>query len=153
MRRFLAISVIAAFCLTVRVSPGQVGKEPAKSDPLEELQAEALKNNADLKVEEAKLKLAQAKFERAQVQLKAQVGIAYAEFFAAQAGEKEGYERFNRAKQMYAINAISKEDLGAAQLTWQKLHSEVAVKEAHLNALVGRSGQKAVPKSAEKQPQ
>jgi WD40 repeat protein len=59
----------------------------------------------------------------------AKIEFAEAEYEAAKAGEKEGAERLQRAEKLYRARSIAKEDLGAAQLTWQKLDSERITKE------------------------
>lgn len=139
MRRFLAVSLIAAFSLSTGVSQSQVRNDPpAKPDSLEALQAEALKNNPDIKVALAKLRLAEAKFERVRTNLKLQVELAHAEVEAARAGFAEGNERYKRAQQLFVKGAIAREELGAAELTMLKLRSEKTVKEAQLHLLLGR---------------
>ncbi|MBI3822323.1 MAG: hypothetical protein HY289_06550, partial [Planctomycetes bacterium] len=60
----------------------------------------------------------------------AKVRLAMAEREAAIAGEAESLERYQRAIILYRKNppAISKEDLGAARLTWEKLKGEMLAK-------------------------
>jgi WD40 repeat protein len=53
----------------------------------------------------------------------AKIDLAVAELDAAVAGEAEGYDRYLRARILYP-KAMSKEDYGAAVLTWKKLVSE-----------------------------
>jgi WD40 repeat protein len=61
----------------------------------------------------------------------AKVDVAVAERDAAIAGEKEGRERYERAIKLYnsTPRAITKEDLGSAELTYKKLASERVGKE------------------------
>ena len=58
----------------------------------------------------------------------AKIKYAIAEHKAAQAAEEEGRERYVRAKKLYDKGGISKEDLGAAILTKEKLISEQLTK-------------------------
>jgi WD40 repeat protein len=59
----------------------------------------------------------------------AKIEYAMAEHEATKAGEQEGLERFQRALNLFTRKAISKEELGSAQLTWKKLESEKITKE------------------------
>ncbi|MBI1830701.1 MAG: hypothetical protein HYR84_04535, partial [Planctomycetes bacterium] len=66
----------------------------------------------------------------------AKIDLAVAEWRAAVAGEKEGFERYRRAYKLYYETrppAIAKEDLGAAELTWHKLKSERIGKEKSID--------------------
>ena len=124
MRRFLVVSLIAASCLCARTSHSQDRKDPpAKVDPLDELLAEAMKHNHDIKVAEAKLKLVEAKLERTRAKLKAKISVVYAEVEAARAGFAEGKMRYDRAYQLHLRDraVITVEELAAAKLTMAKL--------------------------------
>jgi outer membrane protein TolC len=98
MRTAAAVTLAALLVLAMGNSPAQQGKAPpAKADPVEELQAEALKNNTDIKVAEAKVRLAEAELEQVRSHLKAKVAVAYAEVEAARVGAREGFDRYSRA--------------------------------------------------------
>jgi WD40 repeat protein len=56
----------------------------------------------------------------------AKIEAAKADLEAAKAGEIEGKERLNRAKELFRRSVIPKEDLGAAELTYSKLKNERA---------------------------
>jgi multidrug resistance efflux pump len=100
-------------------------EQPApKMETLEQIQAEALRNSADIKIAEIKVRLAEAELEGARLALKAKVAAAHADVEAAAAAEKEAHVRYGRAKGLYEKLAISAEELGSAQLTWLKLKSE-----------------------------
>ena len=138
MRRTLAVSLIVVFCLSIGSTPAQISKEPAKPDSLEQLQAEALKNNADIKVAEAKLKLAEAVFERVRANLNAKIATAYAEVESTEAAVFEGRGALRRAAELHFKKSISTEELDAVRATVRKLDSDRAVKAAKLQLLVGR---------------
>lgn len=138
MRTILAIAL--ASLVVISVGPAQQpNPAPAKADPLEQLQAKALKNNPNIKVLEAKARLAEAMLEQERAHLKAKVAVQFAEVLAARAGVAEGKERYDRAERLFKQKppAIAKEDLGAAKLTYEKLKAELAIHEAKLKALVG----------------
>jgi outer membrane protein TolC len=156
MRRFLAFCLIASLCLsagTVRTqapndAPKKVDKAPADAKPgtLEQLQAEALRNNPDLRVSEAKLRLADAEFMRDRNRLLTQVAAAFAEVEATRGGAAEGMERLRTATQLFAAGRMSREEYGSAVLTYYKLNTDLVVVEARLQALLGRTGiQKSTP--------
>ncbi len=139
MRPFFAVPLMAVFCLSAGLIPAQVRNDPpTKADSLEKMQADALKNNTDVKVAEAKLKLAEAQLEQARAKLMADISVAFAEAEAARAGFEEGNHRYEMAMALAKRRAISQEDFSGAKLTMIKLKMEMAVAEARLQALVGR---------------
>lgn len=154
MRRFLALCVIASFWLsagTVRTQAPDAPKKPdkipaeAKAGTLEQLQAEALKNNPDLRVSEAKLRLAEAEFARDRANLLANIRGAFAEVEVARVAEAEGMNRFQTAQTLLP-DKISRDEYGTIALTYYKLRKEVVVAEARLQFLLGRpTVQKSTP--------
>lgn len=145
MRASLAVFFGAFLCLLAStIQPfGAAGQEkkpdqpPAKPRSLEELQTEALKQNFDVKIAEAKLRLAEVELERARAVVKAQVATAHAELDAAVAGEGEGHNRYKRAELLYKNGSVSAEDLGAATLTYAKLRNERIAAELRLKQIIG----------------
>jgi Protein of unknown function (DUF1549) len=118
-------------------------KEQAKkTDTLEQLIAEALKNNPDIRVAETKVFAADAEAARTRLKLVSEITSLHADIEAAQAGVNEGKERLNRAKELYRQKVISKEDLAAAELTYVKQRAELASLQAKLPYLLGRPNAK-----------
>jgi WD40 repeat protein len=71
----------------------------------------------------------------------AKLELASAERDAAQAGEDEGKDRYDRAIILKRQRAISTEELGAARLTWLKLKSERIAKEQGVKVAQVEKGQ------------
>jgi hypothetical protein len=111
---------------------------PKKADPLEQLIAEALKNNPDIRVADARLRAAEAEASRARMKLISELTALHADIEAAEAGVKEGEARYERAKKLYDQKVIPAEDLGTALLTFVKLKTELAGLKARLPYLLGR---------------
>jgi hypothetical protein len=142
--------VIISFCIAalccVWLSAGEpAGKEKKADQPpgppqtLEQMQAEALKKNGDVKVAEAKLRLAEAavrlaeaELERERIRIKAMVAVANQDFLASQAAEFEAAERFKRAEQLYKRGVIPEE----ARLTYIKLTNERRSAQLRLNSII-----------------
>jgi len=137
-----------AFMVLVVLAAGQIslldGQEkkkaddpPVKLEPLEKLQADAVKSHPDVKVAEAKLRLAEAELEQARALIKARVAAAHADLAASIATEKECFARKSRADLLFRNGAISSEEHGAAVLTWIKLRNERVAAEQNIRILVG----------------
>jgi outer membrane protein TolC len=146
MRRVLAVSAIGVFLLSAGLGQSQIAKlPPTKLTVVEELQAEALKNNPDIMVELAKLRLAEARVERVRTIVKLRVAWAHAEHEAARAEFAEGQDRYGRALKLFEKHAIAQEDLSSARLTMAKLRGEMIAKEMQLNLLLARSPNSKAP--------
>ena len=147
MRRFPAFSMIVALWLSADFGQSQVSKEPAsKPDSLEELQAEALKNNPDIKVALAQVRLAEAKLDQVRAKLRSELPLTCAELEAARAGFAEASERYQRTQKMQERCGGYKEELAGAKLTIDRLQHELVVRESQLQFLLGRpSVQKRAP--------
>jgi hypothetical protein len=113
-------------------------KEPAKPAALEQLIAEALKNNPDIRVAEAKSREAAAELDRVRLKVASHVAILHADIKAAEASLAEGKSRYDRAMLLYKQNAIAVEEVESAKLTMLKLESELAAAKAKLPYLLGR---------------
>ena len=111
-----------------------------KSAPatLEQMIQQALKNNPDIRVAEVKVREAQAERERTRLKVAADLGELLADIAAAKAAQREGSDRYLRAKVLYEKKALSKEDLNGALLTFEKLEAEWAAKKAKLPYLMGK---------------
>jgi hypothetical protein len=132
---------LAAFDATVMVMDT---KDPGFKDilikvksKLDQLIAEALKNNPDIRVAEAKARESEAQLQRARMKVAADITILHAEIEAAKAGLEEGHDRYKRAISLYP-KSMSKEDFASATLTYLKLKTELASAEAKLPYLLGK---------------
>jgi multidrug resistance efflux pump len=156
MRQFSYGLVIGLFWIGVNPSNGQTPFSPdqlekqlekrredqkkkpaAEPQTLEQMIAEALKNNPDLKVAESKVREAYAERERTRSQVATEVAHAKAEIEAARASFNESKERADRAQILFNKGALSKEDLRSALLMQAKLTAELAFKQARLPYLLG----------------
>jgi Surface antigen variable number repeat len=111
--------------------------DAAKESTLEQQIAEALKNNPDIQVAEAKLHTAEAELRRVRMRVASEISTLRAEIHAAQAALEEGEDRYQRARLLHAKGSISLEDLAAAKLTKLKLAGELAFLQAKLPLLLG----------------
>jgi hypothetical protein len=118
-------------------------KEPAPGS-LEQLIAEALKNNPDIRVADAKVNQAEEEAKRTRMKVVGDISILHAEIESARAVWKEAELRFLRGKELLKRSAISAEDFAVMSLAHAKAKADLAVAEAKLPYLLGRMpGEKA----------
>jgi hypothetical protein len=112
---------------------------------LDELLAEALKHNPDIRVAEAKLREAEAELLRARSTVLTRIAIARAEIDVARAAANEAASRYERDKALSTGKspAIAAAELSASFAAMQKFKADVAVKEAELEGLIGKNSGKA----------
>ena len=117
-----------------------------KTVSLEQLIAEALKNNPDIRVAEAKVREGEADLARTRMRVVSELTLLQAEIDAATSGELEGRERWTRALQLYNKKppAIAAEELSVAKLTYDRLKNERLVKQAKLPYLLGKNVNRAI---------
>ena len=120
----------------------QVGKklEAARKEQagLDAVFAEALKNNPDIRVAEAKLREAEAQLYRVRVNVLNRVVILQHEVRGAKAAAKEAASRYDREKELAARGRSSAAELSAASAAKDKFEADLAVKQAELNLLIGK---------------
>ncbi len=121
-----------------------VAKEGEEKDKatLEDLLAEALKNNPDLRVANAKVQEAEAELNRTRLTVLQKVATFYASRKAAQAKVAEAEQRFARMKALLASSAISQEEYRLAEQSLRTAKAELELVEADLPGLLGRPPQK-----------
>jgi hypothetical protein len=114
-------------------------KEPVKPPAsLEQHIAEALKNNPDIRVAETKVRETEAELARTRMRVTSDITTLNAEILAAQAGEREAWIRYMRAKTLHARKAISEGDLDAVKHTAEKMKAELTVTQAKMPYLLGK---------------
>ncbi len=113
----------------------QVRKERAG---LEELLAQALKNNADIRVAESKVREAEAELYRARMQVLAKVTMLRTQLQGAKASADDAAARYAQTRALNEKGVIAVTELFTAAAVMQKLKSDAAVIEAELDALVGK---------------
>lgn len=163
MQRYVTILAFSACFFAATIAEGQSGappekkadpaasdkkdagkKEPAKkAEMLEQLIAEALKNNPDIRVAEAKLRVAEAEAERARIKLIAELTTLHADIEGAQASAEEAKKKYQRLELLYSRSAVAREDVDAALSSYVKRKAELASLQAKLPYLLGRQNGKA----------
>ncbi|MCI0380530.1 MAG: hypothetical protein L0215_23330 [Gemmataceae bacterium] len=112
--------------------------EQKKSGSIEDLLSQALKNNPDIKVAEAKVREAEAALNKARHEVVAKVMLKNAEIKAVKISLDEASRRFERAMTLFRAKSISTEELGIAEVTKLKLQAELGKVEAELPPLLGK---------------
>jgi hypothetical protein len=120
----------------------QVGKklEAARKEQagLDAVFAEALKNNPDIRVAEAKLREAEAELYRVRVNVLNRVVILRHDIRSAKAAADEARSRYEREKALAARGGSGAADLSAAFAAAEKYLADLAVKQAELDLLIGK---------------
>jgi hypothetical protein len=110
----------------------------AEQASLETLIAEALKNNPDIRVAEAKLHEAEAELQRMRLKIASDIACVHAEIQAAKVALEQATAHFARLKTLLVAKGISHEDYIEAQQSVLKQKSAVALIEARLPYLLGK---------------
>lgn len=114
---------------------------------LEDLIAQALRNNPDIRVAEAKLREAEAELQRARVAAGQKVAGLYHSIDIARKAVAEAQQRFVTVNALRQRKAASDEDLRAAEFAQERAIAELAKLQAEMPALLGKMpgkpGQKA----------
>src|ERR1700686_3062482 len=85
----------------VQAQENRAKKEPAKqATALDQLIAEALKNNPDIAVADAKVREVEAEARRVRMKVAGDISLLHAEIEAAKAAEKEAQALYNQAEQL-----------------------------------------------------
>lgn len=117
-----------------------VAKQPEKGS-LEEVLAEALKNNPDIRVAEAKLHEAEAELSRARLVVLQKVAALYVARKAAQAKVVQAERDLERAGRLKASDALAEADYRAAEQALVAAKAELEKIEAELPVLLGKPPQ------------
>jgi hypothetical protein len=133
-----AICSTAAFGQVTSNKPPATVAAPSKPGTLEQNIADAMKNNPDIRVAEAKLREAEAQLQRARAQLISELTFAHSEIKAAEAAAAEAEARFARLKQLHESGATTAEERDAGAITLSRMKAELATKMARLAYLLGQ---------------
>jgi hypothetical protein len=118
----------------------QLKKEQAS---LEDLMAQALKNNADIRIAEAKLREAEAQLYRARVTVLNGIVMLTHEIGSAKAAAKEANSRYVRDKELFSRGGLSAAELSASEAAMEKYKADVEIHKAKLDLLIGKHNEKA----------
>jgi hypothetical protein len=146
MRSLVALAAlllaVGPLCAQTEEIQKQIDKKLAQmrkdNAALDELLAEALKNNADIRVAETKVREAEAELYRARMNLLGRIIMQRAEIAAAQAAAEEATSRFQRDADLAKNRGISPGELSASRAAMMKGKADLAVKEAELDMLLGK---------------
>jgi hypothetical protein len=146
MRTLVALAVlllaVGPLCAQTEEIQKQIDKKLAQmrkdQAALDELLAEALKNNADVRVAETKVREAEAELYRARMNLLGRIIMQRAEIGAAQAAADEATSRYQRDAALAQNRGISPGELSASRAAMMKVKADLAVKEAELDMLLGK---------------
>ena len=126
-------------------------KTPAPKDhepTLEDLLAQALKHNPDIRVAEAKVQEAEAELDRTRLQIAQKVVALQADLQKARA--KVAYEelQFKRIRGLFEQKAIDQNLVDERENNLEAAKAELAALEAQLSALLGKPPRKAAAETA-----
>jgi hypothetical protein len=115
----------------------------AGQSQLEQMLAQALKNNPDIRVASAKASMAEAELNRARLQVTQEVIRLHHALLSQRATVAYQTKKYERIKQLQAQNAVSSEIVDEAQEAVTAAKAKLAELEAQMNALVGKSPREA----------
>jgi hypothetical protein len=113
------------------------GKE-AQAEGLEQLIAEALKSNPDIRVADSRVREAEAEAQRVRLKVIADLSVLHAALEGARIAVDGALAAVKRAEQLRKQNVVSQEDVEATRLAYAKSKAELASAEAKLPYLLGR---------------
>jgi predicted HTH domain antitoxin len=112
---------------------------PAEKSKLEEMLAEALKNNPDIRVAAAKLAEAEAELNRARVQVTQQVATLYQGILSQKAVVEYAQKRYDRMKGLLADRAIDAKLVEEESDKLMAAKAKLAELEAQMPGLLGKT--------------
>ena len=114
-------------------------KEPVKQPAsLEQHIAEALRNNPDIRVAEAKVRETEAEVSRTRMKVTSDITTLSAEIQVGQAGVREAEVRYERAIALAKRNALSQEEVETVKQAAEKKKAELNVTQAKMPYLLGK---------------
>ena len=115
------------------------GKTPAGQSQLEQMLAQALKNNPDIRVASAKATMAEAELNRARLQVTQEVIRLHHALLSQRATVMYQTKKYERIKNLQATNAVSSEIVDEAQEALTAAKAKLAELDAQMEALLGKS--------------
>src|SRR6516165_2271150 len=157
MRRVVVDALALAAVLTVvclgygQPRPEDKDKKPAKSK-LEEMLEQALANNPDIRVAEARVREAEAKLSKTRLEVTQKVATLYAAIESARQGLANAEADLERLNALRAKGVVGQEDLGRVRLQVATAKAELAKLQAEAAYLLGKApGEKEKTASTDKQ--
>jgi hypothetical protein len=120
--------------------PAPEKKAETPPNPLDDLIAQALRNNPDILVAEAKVREAEAELQRTRVATAQKVASLQAAIVIAGKVRDEAEQRYRTLHELYtrAKGTTSVEDMRAAKLAWERAIYEYVKLEGEMPALLGK---------------
>jgi hypothetical protein len=109
---------------------------------LQDLLAQALKNNADIRVAEAKVREAEAELYRTRMAILNKIAMLQQQIRSRKAEVDEATSRYEREKILFNKGGSSAAEVSAAAAAVMKYKADLAVVEAELDGLVGKHAEK-----------
>jgi hypothetical protein len=142
----LLVALLAVPAFTQPTQPGGKGKtDDPKAKPnqpaaggLEDLLSQALKNNPDIRVGEAKVREAEAELNRTRMTVAQKVVALYHSIDIGRKARDESKANYDRVVRLSQTGAVAQEDFRAAKLSWERAAAELAKLEAEMPALLGK---------------
>jgi len=135
---------VVAFAQQPAGQPKDTKEKPADQAPqqssLEDLLSEALRNNPDIRVAEAKVREAEAELQRTRIATAQKVASLHASIEIAIKVRDEAQQRYLTARRIQEKGggAVPLEDLRAADLAWKRAIFEVVKLQGEMPALLGK---------------
>jgi hypothetical protein len=114
-------------------------KAPARPSQLEQLLTQALKNNPDIRVAEARAATAEAELNRARLQVTREVIRLHNALLSQKASVGHQTKKYERMKQLQEQNSVPPQIVDEAQDALTAAKGKLAELETQLNALLGKA--------------
>jgi hypothetical protein len=121
-----------------KTAPAAVLPQKSTLPPLDEVLDQALKNNPDVRVAEAKLREAEAELNRIRLHVSQKVITLLGEIGTQKKIVEEAEQRFSTQEKLRSREISSPEDLRGAQLTLEREKAKLAALEAEMPSLIGK---------------
>jgi hypothetical protein len=120
--------------------PAPEKKAEAPPDSLDDLIAQALRNNPDIHVAESKVREAEAELQRTRVATAQKVSTLHHSIVIAKKVRDEAQQRFITYRNLFARGGgtTSEEEMRGAKLAWERAIYDVVKLEAEMPALLGK---------------
>ena len=148
MVRLASLSIllvgVAAFAQQPAAPPKDPKEKKAEQAPqpgsLEDLLSQALRNNPDIRVAEAKVREAEAELQRTRIATAQKMAVLHASIEIARKARDEAEQRFRTTQRLYQTGKglESEEGMRTAKLAWERAIHEVVKLESEMPALLGK---------------
>jgi hypothetical protein len=121
-----------------KVPPTAVKDQQPAAPALDDLLDQALRNNPDVRVAEAKVREAEAELNRVRLQVSQRVVTLHHSLASQRTMVENATQTYSSAEKLYRTNSINQGELRAAQSTLEAEKAKLATLEAELATVVGK---------------